>query len=234
MIRRGGALAALIIVAGCASVPAAPPFTPGYLSTQQIDHLGVATQPATGRFAMGDMADDRRMLAISHAELRPGLAKGHFDCALGSRMAGAETPALIRIFTRLQRDLDAAGRPRDRSAPATAAPCIRDSWISTPDWSGRQAALAAAYADTLARLAPDRATALADTGRAIGHSAVLCGLSTPEDAADGAALGHAVFTAVSTTPDFVADIATARSEIDAVRASSLTSPACAAERRALR
>ena len=60
-------------------------------------------------------------------------------------------------------------------------------------------------------------------------------LPLPEcnNAAAGTALAHGVTAAVIRSPAFAEDMADARAEVDAVRASGLTSPACAAERRAL-
>lgn len=228
-MRRAVVLAASLILSACADGPP-PILIQPYLTAAEIEALSAAgdvapfTSPAS-------ISDDRRWLAMAHAELRPSLAAGLFDCALGARLSGARTPALTRIFARLQRDLDAAAR--GRAAPSVSAPCTRPNWTPAQGWSGRLPALGTAYADVMARLAPDRAEALTVTGRAIAESAVLCGLATPEDAAAASVLAHEVVAAVIRSPAFAEDMVEARAEIDPVRASGLTSPACAAERRAL-
>ena len=233
-MRRAVVLAATLILsplvlAACADGPP-PILVQPYLTAAEVEGLSATGDvPPFDRPAI--VSDDRRWLAMTHAELRPSLAAGLFDCALGARLSGAKTPALTRIFARLQRDLDAAGRRRP--APSVTAPCTRPNWTPTQGWSGRLPALGVAYADVMARLAPDRAEELAATGRAIAESAVLCGLSTPEDAASATALAHGVVAAVMRAPAFAEDMADAQAEIDAVRASGLTSPACAAERLAL-
>lgn len=228
-MRRAVLAAALLGLSACADGPP-PVLVQPYLTAAEIE--GLSPPPGASPFAIpATISDDRRWLAMAHAELRPAIAAGLFDCALGARLSGQKTPALTRIFARLQRDIDAAGR--NRPAPSVTAPCTRPNWTPAQSWSGRLPALGVAYADVMAQLAPDRAAALTITGRAIAESAVLCGLSTPEGAASAAALAHGVTAAVMRSPAFVEDMAEARAEIDAVRASGLTSPACAAERRAL-
>lgn len=228
-MRRAVVLAASLILSGCADGPP-PILVQPYLTAAEIEALSLTGDIAP--FAPpAPISDDRRWLAMSHAELRPSLAAGLFDCALGARLSGARTPALTRIFARLQRDLDAAAR--GRPAPSITAPCTRPHWTPAQGWSGRLPALGVGYGDVMALLTPDRAEALTAMGRAIAESAVLCGLATPEDATAGAALAHSVTAAVIRSPAFAEDMAAARAEIAAVRASGLTSPACAAERRAL-
>lgn len=228
-MRRAVLAAALLGLSACADGPP-PVLVQPYLTATEVE--GLTASPDIAPFAIpATISDDRRWLAMAHAELRPAIAAGLFDCALGARLSGAKTPALTRIFARLQRDIDAAGR--NRPAPTITAPCTRPHWTPAQAWSGRLPALGVAYGDVMAQLAPDRAEALTATGRAIAESAVLCGLSTPEDAATASSLAHGVTAAVMRSPAFVEDMAEARAEVDAVRASSLTSPGCAAERRAL-
>lgn len=228
-MRRAVLAAASLALAACADGSPPLPVQP-YLTTAEVEALASPADAAPVTLP-AVVSDDRRWLAMAHAELRPSLAAGLFDCALGARLSGAKTPALTRIFARLQRDLDAAGR--GRPAPSVTAPCTRPNWTPGQSWAGRPPALGVAYADVMAQLAPDRADALTATGRAITESAVLCGLSTPEDAATGTALAHSVVAAVTRSPAFAEDRTEAQREIDVVRASGLTSPACAAERRAL-
>ena len=227
-MRRAAAMAASLALSACAGSPP-PLLVQPYLGAGEVQALPATVLSFAAATTMGD---DRRWLAMAHAELRPSLAAGLFDCALGARLSGAKTPALTRIFARLQRDLDIAARAR-ASVGTRAPPCTRPSWTPTQAWPGRAPALAAAYAEVLARLAPDRAAPLTATGRAIAESAVLCGLSTPEDAGSATALAHAVVARAAETPGFAGDMNEARAEIETVRASGLTSPACAAERRAL-
>lgn len=228
-MRRAALLAASLILSACAGSPP-PLLVQPYLEPGETRVLPNLVAPTFA--APAPMSDDRRWLAMAHVELRPSLAAGLFDCALGARLSGVKTPALTRIFARIQRDLDIAAR--DRTPVGTKAPpCTRPAWTPAQAWPGRAPALGVAYAEVLARLAPDRAARLRAMGRAIGESAVLCGLSSPEDAGSAAALAQAVVASAAETPAFGQDMTDARAEIDAVRGSGLTSPACAAERRAL-
>lgn len=228
-MRRAAVLAASLVVSACAGSPPALVVQP-YLEPGQVQ---VTPVPLTPIFAAPTpMSDDRRWLAMAHVELRPALAAGLFDCALGARLSGVKTPTLTRIFARVQRDLDIAARGRD-ALGSRAEPCTRPTWTPSQAWPGRSPALGIAYADVLSRLAPDRSARIKATGRAIAESAVLCGLSSAEEAGSALVLSLAVVDRAAQTPAFVEDMADARAEIDAVRASGLTSPACAAERRAL-
>lgn len=228
-MRRAVLAAATLGLAACADGPP-PILVQPYLEPGQAQVTPVPLAPLFD--APTPMSDDRRWLAMTHVELRPALAAGLFDCALSARLSGAKTPTLTRIFARLQRDLDIAGRDRDATG-SRAEPCTRPAWTPAQAWPGRAPALAIVYAEVLSRLAPDRSTQIKATARAIADSAVLCGLSSPEDAGSALVLSLAVIDRVAETPAFAEDMLQAQAEIDAVRASGLTSPACAAERRAL-
>ncbi len=228
-MRRAAALVASLILSACAGSPP-PLLVQPYLEPGQAQVTPVPLGPIFA--APAPMSDDRRWLAMAHVELRPALAAGLFDCALGARLSGAKTPTLTRIFARLQRDLDIAGRDRD-ALGARAEPCTRPAWTLVQAWPGRSPALGIAYAEVLSRLAPDRSARIKATGRAIAESAVLCGLSSAEEAGSALVLSLAVVDSAAQTPAFAQDLLRAQAEIDAVRASGLTSPACAAERRAL-
>ena len=55
----------------------------------------------------------------------------------------------------------------------------------------------------------------------------------PSDVAAGEALGRAVMAEIVAAPAFQTDVAAARAEIEAARATGRTNPGCAAERAAL-
>lgn len=222
---------AALVLCGCAAAP--PPILPppGYLPA---DAAPAFVHPSPQ--AISDslpMTDDRRWLAIAHAELRPAFAPAHFDCALGFRLSGRDAPATRRLFARLGRDITSRLQRAAAEEASLGQPCIRTRFLSADSGSGRAAALGAAYAGALALLAPDRADALTAAGAAIGDSARLCGLADADQTVAGAALGLAVLQSASATADFADDLNSARAEVEAARASALTSPACAAERRAL-
>lgn len=215
----------------------AAPFAPAAGSVQDI-----ADQAASARFAALE-ASDRWLLATAHAELRPPLALQHFDCALGVRLGSAETPVLDRMAARAFRDAQAAAtlvRARGlRARPVAQDPARRACQTLTPEarrssaYPSTAATVGAAYAEALARIAPERAEAVRRIGHEIGDSRLVCAMDYPSDVAAGAALGLAVMAEIAATPAFQAEVAAARAEIEAARATGRTNPGCAAERAAL-
>lgn len=253
-MRSGAAvLAAGALLAACAGTPTAPTPVPvrGYVPADRFDAL--ATHAGTWSDA-GDLAasaalrryedTDRWWLAVAHAELRPPEAAQHFDCGLGARLAANPRPALTRVMARLLVDTEtltarlakANPRPRPIAADPQRRPCQRlaEGMRDSPSWPAAAAVAGAAYGELFAALAPDRAEAARAIGREIGTSRAVCAMNWPSDVADGQRLGLAVYEAAASNPDFSADLEAARVEVAAARAEGLTSPGCAAERRALR
>lgn len=257
------ALCALLLATGCAPIgesarshplPVAVA-QPGFLTPSALDDLAGAQQPAAGPTAADVAADravwlregqtpgsDRWYLAIRQVELRPVFAPQHFDCALGTRLGDAERPAVIELFTRLSRDVEAlwqrlrTARPRPIDLGTGRTACVR-----LPDgdaghgWSpSGGAGLATVWAEAMAEVAPGRADAIRETGRQIGHSLSICGLAWPQDVTAGERLGHSIWQAVRADPDYAALARRAAAEIDRAQQDPLENPACAAERRALR
>lgn len=267
---RTGAVAALLALAaaGCAPPPPAvsasvapAPATPqSYLSAAERERLAAATPPPPPAGSDVDRADraqsqalrvlegtERWLLATAHAEIRPPVALGHFDCALGLRLSGeaatARAPALNRLMSRLFHDADhvveqvkaRAHRARPVGDDPARQPCQRvtEAGRASASYPSGTAALATAYGEAFADLAPDRAGAVRALADAIGQSRAVCAMHYPSDVTVGAAAGRAVVEAVRDHPDYQADLQAARAELAAVRATGLTNPGCAAERSAL-
>jgi len=226
----------------------------GFLGPDQIEALAEAARPAAGPTA-ADIGADRRIyeqegrtpgtdrwyLAIRHVELRPAFAPQHFDCALGTRLGATETPAVVDLFTRLGRDVEAVwqklrvARPRPIDIGTDRAACIRlPEGDSGHGWSpSGGAALATVWAEAVADLAPDRAEQTRRIGREIGLSLSICGLAWPQDLAAGERLGQAAWQTARTDPAYRELADAARAELAAARTDPLENPACAAERLAL-
>jgi acid phosphatase (class A) len=252
-MKPAAALAACALLAACAGGPSrvAPETEPrGYLQPERVEALLTGAGPwrddadaAASEALRAFEDDDRWWLAIAHAELRPPYAAQHFDCGLGTRLLARPRPALTRMMARLLTDSAtladrlAAARPRPRPIAVDAArrACQRvtDAQRSSGSWPAAAAVAGAAYGELFATLAPDRAEAVRAAGREIGLSRAVCAMNWPSDVADGHRLGLAVHEAAAASPEFATDLETARAELAAARAEGLTSPACAAERRAL-
>lgn len=251
-MKRAAALAACTLVAGCAGSvgPLTPEAPPGYLTPGQLETLAAGAAPWRDRDdlarsqALKALEDtDRWWLAIAHAELRPPEAAQHFDCVLGTRLSARPRPALTRVMTRLLVDsatLTArltTSRPRSR--PIAADPTRRACQRVTAgeragaSWPAAGAVAGAAYGELFAALAPDRAEAARAMGGEIGISRAVCAMNWPSDVDDGRRMGQAVYEQAAASPAFGAELDAARTEIAAARREGLSSPACAAERRAL-
>lgn len=226
----------------------------GFLAPDQVEAISRSQRPSASPTS-ADLAADRQLwrqegqtpgsdrwyLAIRHVELRPALAPQHFDCPLGTRLGAGETPAVIDLFTRLGRDVEAVwqrlrtARPRPIDSGSGREACIRlPEGDRGHGWSpSGGAALATVWAEAMADLAPDRAGPVRRIGREIGLSLSICGLAWPQDVAAGQRLGQAVWQAARTDPAYRALADAARAELATARADPLESPACAAERLAL-
>jgi acid phosphatase (class A) len=257
-VRPAGALAACVLLAGCAGLgarPSAPPRPDGYLSASQATGLAVLTPPPFAVTGADDLAmtravepgTDRWWLAIAHAELRPPEAAQHFDCVLGTRLTEKPRPALARLMGRLLSDAETLTQAMARQTPEGARkrpiavidglePCQRlaPGTRHSPAWPVGGAVVAGAYGRLFAALAPDRAEEARRMGREIGYSRVVCGLNWASDVEAGLGVGEGLYARAAARPDFAADLEAARAEVAAARAEGLTHPACAAERRALR
>lgn len=238
------------------AVQAAAPEAKGYLNGPLIQALADATPPPPVAGSPLDLADkarsaqfktledsDRWLLATAHAELRPPLALQHFDCALGLRLGSATTPNLNRLMQRLFDDSDAAAelvkargfRARPVGDDAERRPCQRvsEAGRESASYPSGSSTVATVYGEAFAALEPQRATEVRRIAHEMGLSRLVCAMHYPSDVAAGEILGKTVFDAAAATPGFDADLAAARAELAAVRATGLTSPGCASERLAL-
>lgn len=251
-MRAVAGLVAGVVLGGCASAGGSGtgPSPSGYLSDAALAALaGAPSLPAEAdldpsSFNRVRPGSDRWQLAIVHAELRPPEAAQHFDCVLGTRLMAKPRPALARLMTRLAVDSEAltalAARraPRDRPLVAVAGlePCQRtnEASRSSRSWPAGGAVVGAAYGAAFAQLPPDKADAARRRGRDLGESRAVCRMNWPVDVTAGTQLGQALYARAAARPEFAADLAAARTEIEAARAEGLTNPACAFERRALK
>jgi acid phosphatase (class A) len=222
----------------------------GYLDAAALRSLGADFTPSPVYpdteqtvFDSLEPGTDRWWLAIAHAELRPPEAAQHFDCVLGTRLMEKPRPALTRLMNRLLIDsarvANALAEREPRRRPVAERPdlqpCVRmdEAVRHSPSWPAGGAVAGAAYGEMFAALAPDRAQAVRRLGTEIGLSRALCRVNWRADVTDGHRIGRIVYEHAALTPGFATDLEAARAEVAAARAENLSSPACAAERRAL-
>ncbi|TPW02179.1 MAG: acid phosphatase (class A) [bacterium] len=252
-MKPAAALAACLMIGGCATA-ARPAFAPapveGYLGSAAVTAMAAEFSPSPvdmraeqSVFDSVEPGTDRWWLAIAQAELRPPEAAQHFDCVLGARLAEVPRPALTRLMNRLLIDsasvaaalAERAPRRRPVAEQPDLQPCVRmdESVRNSPSWPAGGAVAGAAYGEMFAALVPDQAEAARRRGRDIGDSRALCRVNWQADVVDGLQIGRAVYERAAATPAFATDLEAAREEVAAARAEGLTSPGCAAERRAL-
>jgi hypothetical protein len=175
--------------------------------------------------------DDRMLFAQAHLELHPRVAAQHFDCAVGARLTAVPRPALTAVFERLAREVDS--RVPNDVGPADGACARLRPGEGAQRGTSRRAAMAAAYAEALKGMAPDRASAIAVRADDMIASEVLCSLADAAASRRGRAVGTEVFAALSRDARFYDLMGRAAVELAEARRDPLENPACAAERRAL-
>lgn len=246
--------------AACSTTPFGAPVAPvteaaasaGYLSAARITALAEAVPAPSADGSPEQAADraaseryrvleggDRWLLATAHAELRPELARQHFDCALGVRFQGQMTPRLNAVLTKILHDANEAAeqakarafRPRPVGVDPDRPACQRVTAAgrASASYPSGSASVGTAFGETMAALDPAHAAQARAIGRQIAVSRAVCGMHYDADVEAGATLGETVFQDIAATPAFRADLIAARAELAAVRATGLTNPGCVAE-----
>ncbi len=263
-VERGVALAVFVALAGCATVAPPPTqlaeirpgYVAGYLQPGQLPNTSalVPPPPAEGSAAFaadqemyrsaGRLQDSPRWaLAAQDAALDFPKATEVFSCALDMPISAAATPHLNMLLRRVRMDSSRANdKPKDlykRKRPfmVTGEPICtpKDQARFRPDsYPSGHASIGWAWALMLAEIAPDRADAILQRGYAFGVSRVVCRVHWKSDIEAGRVVGAATVARLHADPVFVAQMAEAKKEIAAARASGARSPLdCAAQARAL-
>jgi acid phosphatase (class A) len=244
------AAAAVLALAGCATLGGDTASTGRYLTLAQFDardHL--PPPPAKGS---PEAERDRRIfLATRRLEGTPrwSLARADddkaalladFTCALGYTPTPERNPKLIAMLARLRADTHAAvtaaklkyRRPRPFRTEKGAL-CIRPSMglALTPDYPSGHAAWGWTVGLLLAEAAPDRSEAVLARARAFGESRLVCGVHSASAVEAGRKTAEGLIAALWSSEAFKSDLAGVRAELDAARARSTPPDAahCTAE-----
>jgi acid phosphatase (class A) len=165
--------------------------------------------------------------AIADADLsgREGLKS--FSCAAGVTISPEATPTLARMLLRMTSDAGTIYRPakaayqRPRPPVGNTKPiCVpREPWIETDgSYPSGHGMIGWSWALVIAEVAPQQASKILARGRAFGDSRIICGVHFQSDIEAGRYLGSAMVSRLHGDPAFEADLATARAEIAASRA----------------
>lgn len=230
----------------------------GYLQREELpDSLALLpAPPAQGSQAQA--ADDeafrtltalsngpRGALAVKDANLQFPQAAATFSCALEVPVSEQATPNLNLLLRRTLTDAgrstrkakDAYQRPRPFMVfqAATCTPADEVHLRQDGSYPSGHSALGWAWALVLTEIAPDRADALLQRGRAFAQSRGVCGVHWKSDIEAGRLLGSATVARLHEKAEFTAQMAAARDEIAQARANGRQPVAadCAAEAAAM-
>ena len=159
-------------------------------------------------------------------------------------MSEAETPKLYQLLRRVLSDAgystSAAKNLYKRQRPflvnkeTTCTPADEPDLAKQGSYPAGHSGAGWAWAMILAEVAPDRAEAIFERGRAFGQSRVVCNVHWQADVNEGRILGAATVARLHADPAFASDLEAVKKEFAAVRSKSLApSRDCAAETAAL-
>jgi acid phosphatase (class A) len=232
-------------------------FLNGYLSPADLpDSLALLpAPPAAGSPAQG--ADDaafreltksqgtpRGAIAVQDADLNFPKAAEVFACALGVPISEKEMPNLNMLLRRTLTDAGlAAYKAKDKyqrtrpfvvfkvpsCTPADDAFLAKDG-----SYPSGHTAIGWTWALALTEIAPDRADAILQRGRAFGQSRAICGVHWESDIESGRVIAAATVARLHASPVFTAQMEAARAEVAKARnRGGPSSGNCAAEAAAL-
>ncbi len=233
---------------------ARPGYARGYLSQAELpDSLALLPPPpAEGSAALAADVEafralsalrngPRGTLATKDANLKFPEAAGVFSCALGVRISEDATPNLNMLLRRTLWDAGLATykaknqyqrtRPFVALKSSTCTPADEAALAKDGSYPSGHSAIGWAWALVLTEMAPERADALLQRGRAFSQSRGICGAHWKSDIEAGRLVGSATVARLHDNPVFKAQLAAARQEVAPARTRGLVPPAddCASE-----
>jgi acid phosphatase (class A) len=223
-----------------------PPHTDlkGYLAGDALDGVTILGPPPApdsprGRADGATYLETRALQGSARWEaakrdndLWYGGAMGRYACAMGREISPQATPLTWRLLERVELDSRTVGttakarfsrvRPLIGNDLPTCVP--REDWMKTNgSYPSGHANIGWAWGLILAEVAPARASALVEAGRAVGESRVVCGAHYPSDVEAGQILGSAMVARLHAETEFQRELAAAKREM--ARAKPLSCPA---------
>lgn len=188
----------------------------------------------------------RGELAAKDANLKFPKASETFACALGVDISETATPHLNMLLRRTLSDAGLATykakekyqrtRPFVALKASTCTPAEEPALMKDGSYPSGHSALGWAWALVLTDLAPERADALLQRGRAFSQSRGVCGVHWKSDIEAGRLVGSAAVARLHDNPVFKAQMAAAKQEIAQARTQGKvpSAAACAAEAEVIR
>lgn len=217
-------------------------FVPGYLSAEAVlDSAALLPPPpaagspaaladeAAHRAARDQSTPERRAQAKTDANLRFPAAAASFASVLGVAITMEQMPHLVTLLRRSLIDAGGTGAEAAKKKYQRVRPFAHyDEPCCTPEeaealkkngaYPSGHSAVGWAWALILAELAPEQATALLARGHDFGQSRVICGVHWQSDVEAGRVIGAAVVARLHADPVFLAQLAEAKKELAAARA----------------
>jgi acid phosphatase (class A) len=215
-------------------VPASPQEN---AARQQLDN-------AISRRALALRGTPRWTLATHDAHLGFPAAADTFSCALDLPISEEETPALYMLLRRTLADVglatysakNAYQRPRPFMANGqpTCTPEEEEMLRTDGSYPSGHTSIGWGWALILAELAPERAEAILDRGKAFGESRIVCNVHWYSDVVAGRMVAAGAVATLHANEEFQAAMKATKAEISAARERGLTSPLdCNAEKATL-
>lgn len=186
-----------------------------------------ALDQEVAREALALRDQDRFKLAALDADLSFPAAAGTFSCALGAPITSEDTPTLYRMLQRIMHDAGAAtgaaknkyqhARPFMLDGQPTCQPSADKELRMSGSYPSGHTTIGWAWAQVLAEIAPDRAEAILERGRAFGESRLVCNVHWASDVMEGRLIAAATVARLHSNPEFLADLQVAKGELAAVR-----------------
>ena len=183
------------------------------------------------RTALALQSSNHFKLAALDADLSFPTAAGAFSCALGAPVTSEYMPTLYRLLRRVMSDAGAAtnaaknkyhhARPFMLDAEPTCQPGAEENLRKVGSYPSGHTAIGWSWAEVLAEIAPDRAEAILERGRAFGESRLVCNVHWVSDVMEGRIIAAATVVKLHSNSDFLADMQTAKKELEALRRKGL-------------
>jgi len=226
------ALLAVVGVAG-ADAPAA-----GYLAGHEPDVLAVIPQPPTpgsprdeadrAIFRQTRALEGTPRWALATSDVDVSKLLGDFSCAAGVTLTKDNSPRLTALLVKASPDIAAAFnvpkdyykrlRPFTRDAGDICVPRT-EGFAKSYDYPSGHATGSWTLGLILSRAAPDRTGPILERARAFGESRVVCGVHNASAVEAGRLAADTLVSALASDEAFRADLAAARAELTALRAS---------------
>lgn len=215
-----------------------PPPAPGSPGFARDEAMRVAAQAFKGT--------PRWSLAASDADLQLPHAAETFSCAANLPISKERTPHLYTLISRSFIDIGLSTyraknyyqriRPFALHHEASCTPADEAKLAKNGSYPSGHSALGWGWALILTELVPDNANAILARGRDFGESRIVCNVHWQSDVDAGRVIAAATVARLHADPGFEADLAAAKEEISAVRASGAKPDAtlCATEAATLR